>query len=207
MHVDIIGVLRISLTISNDPHAGIVGEKIMGSILDMTSKDSVSNQKICVDLINDHPRHLIRDWERLRIHPQQQTLDQWRETRNEIHVIDCLSMPRCINWKKMHEIYDRQPKNYEEFVSLHGVGATTVRALALISELIYGETASWNDPVKYTYAHGGKDGVPYPVDTRTMDASIDFIRQGIQEAAIGDAQKRRVLQQMKDFYMPALITI
>ena len=56
-------------------------------------------------------------------------------------------MPRTINWQKMKEIYDVHPTNYEELLALKGVGPNTVRALALISDLIYGEKPSWEDPV------------------------------------------------------------
>jgi hypothetical protein len=127
----------------------------------MVSKESVSNQRICIDLLNDHPRHLRSDWAFLRKHKQQRTLDDWCAHVKKTVPAECLSMPRCLNWKKMHEIYDVQPKNYEEFIAFQGVGASTVRALALIAELIYGEKPSWRDPVKYSYVHGGKVGKTY----------------------------------------------
>lgn len=166
----------------------------------MASKESVSNQKTCVDLLNDHPRHIQRDWASLRRLKQQKTLDCWCPSLKTNNAVECLLMPRCLNWKRMHEIYDKQPRNYEEFISLKGVGASTVRALALISELIYGDKPSWRDPVKYSYAHGGKDGVPYPVDTKGMDSSIQIMRQGIEDASVGENEKLRVLKQLKDFF-------
>jgi len=101
----------------------------------------------------------------------------------------------------MHELYDIQPKNYEEFISLKGVGPATVRALALISDLIYGNKPSWQDPVKYSYAHGGKDGVPFPVDTNVMDESVALLKQGILEASMGKNEKIRAIQRLKNCYI------
>ncbi len=99
----------------------------------------------------------------------------------------------------MKEIYDFQPKNYEEFLSLKGVGPKTVRALALISELIYGDKPSWSDPVKYTFTVGGKDGLPYPIDCKAMDESIEFIKLGINLAKIGDKEKLRAIKRLQYF--------
>ena len=107
-------------------------------------------------------------------------------------------MPRSLDWKKMNDIYEWQPKNYEEFIAFKGVGASTVRALALISELIYDAAASWIDPVKYSYAHGGKDGVPFPIDKIAMDKTIQIINQGIHEASIGKKEKLRALKRLKN---------
>ena len=75
----------------------------------------------------------------------------------------------------------------------------TVRGLALVAELIYGEKPSWNDPVKFSFAYGGKDGVPFPVDRRAMDESILLLRQAVQEAKIGDKEKTRSLQRLRRF--------
>ena len=99
----------------------------------------------------------------------------------------------------MREIYDFQPKNYEELLSIRGVGPNTVRALALISDLIYGEKPSWEDPVKYSFTVGGKDGVPYPVDRKVMDESAEIIRQGVEKANIGEIEKLKALRRLKDF--------
>ena len=108
-------------------------------------------------------------------------------------------MPRSVNWNLMKEIYDFQPKNYEEFLSIKGVGPNTVRALALISDLIYGEKPSWADPIKYTYTVGGKDGVPYPVDKKAMDEATDIIKTGVQQALVGDKEKLQAIKRLKNY--------
>jgi hypothetical protein len=100
----------------------------------------------------------------------------------------------------MKEIYDFQPKNYEELIGVKGIGPRTVRALALISDLIYGEKPSWHDPVKYSFAVGGKDGVPYPVDRKAMDESIEIIKSGINQAKIDNKTRFYTLKRLQKYF-------
>jgi hypothetical protein len=97
-------------------------------------------------------------------------------------------LPRRVNWEALRVAYERQPRNYEELLCIRGIGPATIRALALISELIYGEEPSWKDPVKFSFAFGGKDGVPYPVDRKTMDEVTDILsnamKGGIREKTL-----------------------
>ena len=74
--------------------------------------------------------------------------------------------------------------------------------LALVAELVYGEEPSWEDPVKFSFAYGGKDGVPYPVNREAMDESIEILRQTVQEAKIGDKEKLQSLQRLRR-YVPS----
>ena len=180
------------------PHNSIIGEKI-NNVLNMTSDDSISSQKTCVDLVCSHPRHIINDWTSLIKLKSQTTLYDYDKYNSHSNLISNLDMPQSINWSKMKDIYEFQPKDYEEFLALKGVGSRTVRALALISELIYGDKPSWSDPVKYTFTVGGKDGVPYPVDRKTMDESTQFIKEGIKQAKIGDNEKLRAIKRLQYF--------
>jgi hypothetical protein len=179
-----------------NPHNSIIGEKIY-NVLNMISEDSISSQKTCIDLVCEHPRHLVNDWMSLTRIASQTTLDDYNGFNNHHKNFVCFDMPRSVNWNKIRKIYDFQPKNYEEFLSLNGVGPRTVRALALISELIYGDKPSWEDPVKYSFSVGGKDGVPYPVDRKAMDESIEFIKQGISQAKIGNKEKLKAFERLK----------
>ena len=111
-------------------------------------------------------------------------------------------MPRNINWETLARVYEFQPSNYEELLSFKGVGPATVRGLALVAELIYGEEPSWEDPVKFSFAYGGKDGVPYPVDRKAMDESIEILRQSVEEAKIGETEKLQSLQRLRR-YVPS----
>ena len=182
-----------------EPHNAIVGDEHQEKVLDMTSKQSITTQKISVDLVNENPQHLKHDWAKLTKQENQQTLDSWVNPKSIMIKLPYLNMPRSINWKKMKEIYDIQPTNYEELLALSGVGPNTVRALALISDLIYGEKPSWEDPVKYSFTVGGKDGVPYPVDRNAMDESIEFLKIGIESANIGKKDKIQAFRRLHNF--------
>ena len=74
-----------------------------------------------------------------------------------------------------------------------------MRSLALISELVYGEPPSWKDPVKFSFAVGGKDGVPYPVDRKAMDESIEVLRNGIEEAKLGGKDRLYAIKRLHEF--------
>jgi len=182
-----------------EPHTAIVSDILQNKILNMTAKESIPTQKTSVDLVNDNPQHLRRDWAELTLPHSQQTLDSWMCPKKQRNSLNYLHMPRKINWVKMKEIYDFQPKNYEELLSMKGVGPSTVRALALISDLIYGEKPSTSDEiVRFSFANGGKDGVPFPVDRKAMDESTVIIQQGIQQAKIGNKEKIQALQRLKN---------
>jgi hypothetical protein len=77
------------------------------------------------------------------------------------------------------------------------VGPATVRGLSLVAELIYGERASWSDPVRFNFAFGGKDGVPFPVDRRAMDEAIDVLRTGVASSDVREEEKRRALSRLR----------
>ncbi len=182
-----------------EPHNAIVGDDRQEYVLDMTAKRSRSTQQVSVDLVNDHPSHLQQDWARLSRHAAQHTLDEWMSPSLYNQVYSHLAMPRTINWQKMKAIYDVHPRNYEELLALKGVGQNTVRALALISDLIYNETPSWEDPVRFSFTVGGKDGVPYPIDRKAMDEATEIIRQSIEQAKIGEKEKISALQRLKEY--------
>jgi hypothetical protein len=74
--------------------------------------------------------------------------------------------------KALQMAYELQPSSYEELVALQGLGPRRIRALSLISELIYGVSLSLRDSAKFSFAHGGKDGTPFPMDRDTYDRSI-----------------------------------
>lgn len=180
-----------------EPHKGIVGDEKEAMVLDMTAKLSEETRKTSVDLVKDSPYHLRRDWELLMKNPLQTSLDEGLQNQEKKR-FEMLDMPRNINWSLMKRIYDFQPENYEEFLSIKGVGPATVKALALISDLVYGAKPSWEDPVKFTFTVGGKDGVPYPVDRKTMDESIEILKKGIDEAKMGKGERLRTLRRLKN---------
>ncbi|MBM4454253.1 MAG: DUF763 domain-containing protein [Chloroflexi bacterium] len=93
--------------------------------------------------------------------------------------------------------YERQPQNFETLLGLEGVGAKTLRALSLISELVYEVPVSLRDPARYSFAHGGKDGIPYPVDRNSYDKSIEILHQALERARIGDTEKLAAFKRLR----------
>jgi hypothetical protein len=130
---------------------------------------------------------------------QQQTLQKWISTKDQSKIVPILNMPRNINWTALSQAYETQPANYEELLNIKGIGPATVRGLSLVAELVYGEKPSWNDPVKYSFAYGGKDGVPYPVNREAMDQSIQILKETVQATKVGDKEKTQALQSLRKF--------
>jgi len=185
-----------------EPHDAIVGDVKRNVALDMTAKQSEDCRKVSTDIIKEQPKKLMRLLQSVR--PAHQTsLQKWMpEAKWKEYVIEVLSMPNNLNWKAVKRAYEFQPKNYEQLLGIRGVGPATVRGLALIAELVYGASPNWKDPVEYSFAYGGKDGVPYPVDRKAMDESIHILENAVKNARIGDNEKLRSLQRLRQFIQP-----
>jgi len=183
-----------------EPENAIVGIK-KPNTLNMVAKTSQASRRASVDLSKEPTRKLMNLIEAANKPLNQTSLrnwlpandDPWQQTSSR------LSMPRNISWETLSRVYEFQPRNYEELLSVKGVGPATVRGLALVAELIYGEKPSWEDPVKFSFAYGGKDGVPYPVDRKAMDESIQILQESVQQAKIGDEEKLKSLKRLRRF--------
>jgi len=182
-----------------EPHDAIVGDVQRNVALDMTAKQSEDCRKVSTDIVKEQPKKLMRLLQSVR--PTHQTsLQKWMpEAKYKEYVIEVLSMPNNLNWKAVKRAYEFQPKNYEQLLNIRGVGPATVRGLALIAELVYGAPPSWKDPVKYSFAYGGKDGVPYPVDRKAMDESIQILEDAVKNARIGDKERLKSLQRLRQY--------
>ena len=87
-------------------------------------------------------------------------------------------------------------QSFESLINVTGVGPKTLRALALIGELLYGARPSFRDPARYSFAHGGKDGFPYPVDRATYNRSIAFLEVALKKAKIGETERLKALRKL-----------
>lgn len=176
---------------TSEPGQNILCPTKLDEALNMTHKESLSTQKTSVDLVRENPDKLRRQMVK-PVKEKQSRMDAWTGTEHTL-----LEMPRSVNWDAVRAAYEFQPRNYEELVSIKGIGPGTVRGLALVSELIYGDRASWRDPVKFNFAFGGKDGVPYPVDRRSMDEAVEVLKNGITSAKVTDNTQRRALMNLR----------
>ncbi|MDL2121603.1 MAG: DUF763 domain-containing protein, partial [Deltaproteobacteria bacterium] len=101
-------------------------------------------------------------------------------------------------YKTLLKTYETQSQNFETLLGIQGVGPKTIRAIALLSELIYGAEVSFRDPARFSFAHGGKDGHPYPVNRKIYDSSIELLKSALVAAKIGDREKIDAIKRLKD---------
>jgi hypothetical protein len=182
-----------------EPHQAIVGDVKREKVLDMTAMKSKKCRKASVDLAKEKPERVARLLKSIRP-SYQRSLKEWiSKIEQRDLVMEYLYLPKRVNWNALKKAYDFQPKNYEELLAIRGIGPATARGLALISELVYGEPPSWRDPIKYSFAYGGKDGVPFPVDRKAMDESVSVLRSAIKEAKLGRKEKLKAIQRLKEF--------
>ena len=181
-----------------EPHSGIAGDAVRPAVLDMTARESEGCRKASLDLAREGPKRVRRLLRSLR--PRwQESLCRWLPGASEAPVakLAYLRMPLSANWEALARAYEIQPSDYEGLLAIKGLGPATVRALALIADLVYGEAPSWRDPVRFSFAFGGKDGVPYPVNRKLMDEAIELLKEAIERAKIGHEEQVKALKRLK----------
>ena len=99
--------------------------------------------------------------------------------------------------------HENQPKDFEELLLLQGVGPRTLQSLTLVSEVIHGTPSRFKDPARFSFAHGGKDGHPFPVPTKTYDEVIDTMKKAVEKAKIGQQDKMEALKKLHSIAMKA----
>ncbi len=171
-----------------EPHSAICCDR-KGKPLNMVAKESKKAREVTTSLAKEKPENLVLEIKKL------QNLNL--PAHHQVLVKD-------INPERLSKIflstYSQQPKNFEELLGTKGVGPQTIRALSLVAELIYGAAPSFNDPVRFSFAHGGKDGYPYPVDRKNYDLTIDTLKKAITSSKIERDEKNRALKRLYNFY-------
>ncbi len=181
-----------------EPHEAVVADARRENVLNMTAKESENCRKASTDLAKEKPEKLVQLLRSVRPITQP-SLQKWMPQSETKNYLAEFSMPKTLNWKLARRLYETQPENYEQLLGVRGVGPATVRGLALVAELVYGSPPSWNDPVKYSFAYGGKDGVPFPVDREAMDKSTQILKNAIENARIGNNEKLKSLQRLQRY--------
>lgn len=172
----------------NEPHAAILAEA-RGTTLNLVASESAPARTTITDIATEtKPENLLADVKKLT------TL-----TLPEHHPLTVMDIHPDSIRQILLSVYERQPEDFERLLGLPGVGAKTLRALSLISELVYGVPPSYADPARYSFAHGGKDGYPYPVDRETYDKSIDFLAKVVNHARLGISEKNEALKRLSRF--------
>ena len=187
-----------------EPHSGLIGDYKHNFVIDLTSRRSEESRRVIIDILREKNR-VKRDLIRLKDLTRGE-LDKWitRDEGIELDNVKLLYMPRTLNWKAIRKAYEIQPKNYEELLEIEGIGPTTFRALALIAEIIYGTKTSKQDPIRYTFAVGSKDGVPYFVDRQVYDEVISFYEYLLDRVRV---DRRRELIRRLSSFLPKVIRV
>ena len=169
----------------NEPHAAILSEA-RGQALNLVASESEPARNTITDIATEEkPEKTIDELKRLKtlnLPPHHQILT------SDLH-------PDSLR-KIILSTYERQPQDFEQLLGLAGVGPKTIRALSLIAELVYGVEPSYRDPARYSFAHGGKDGIPYPVDRQTYDRSIELLSRAIGRTKLGLSEKRQAFDRL-----------
>jgi len=170
-----------------EPHQAVCCDQ-RSEGLNLVALESEKTRKAMTELSHEKPEVLITEGKRV----------------TELYLPKDHAIPmEEIHWERLEkiftQIYDHSPKNFEQLLGIQGVGPKSLRALSLISELIYGVKPSFRDPARFSFAHGGKDGHPYPVDRKIYDKTIEVLRTSLERARVGDREKMEALHRLRNF--------
>jgi hypothetical protein len=191
------------------PHSGIIC-RIKTPTLDLSAKDSQNTRALSTQLVQGNFSSLMKDIQilgryfsstsqmvRLKRNDEQLTLLSLTDHDFKRHPVVKENFSESAYLKRiLDRVCSLKPENYEKLLSLEGVGPKTMRALSLVSEVIYGAKPSYEDPARYSFAFGGKDHIPYPVDRNTYDSVIGFFRRIIPKAKISYLEKNKMLAKL-----------
>jgi len=168
-----------------EPHAAICSDA-RGEALNLVAQESQEARRAIPQIVaQEKPERLLAELKRAK------TLDL--PPRHHLLAAD-------INPDRLDKIllstYERQPGDFEALLALPGVGPKTIRALSLLAELLHGAPVSWRDPARYAFAHGGKDGHPFPVDRVTYDRSIELLQTAVRRARLEPREKGQALDRL-----------
>jgi hypothetical protein len=194
-----------------EPHSGISSSVVLSKVLDLTAKKSQRTRDLSTELVQSGYATLMKDITLLRKHSsrlsqmakvqeasgRQLTLLnlESREFKSHPVVTEDFSRSKYLE-KILAKVADRKPDNYEQLVAMEGVGPKTMRALALVGEVIYGANPSYEDPARYSFAHGGKDATPYAVDRSTYDQTISILSAAVQKTKLSPDEKRKAVGRL-----------
>jgi len=188
-----------------EPHSGIASQ-IKVSPLNLTAKKSKDNREISAQIVKQEPNKFLKDI-KLISEKSDNLIKQKRfsgfnemELNNvEFHwhpvVSEKFDLKRLE--KTIFSAKEQNPQNFEHFLSLKGIGPKTIRALSLVSELIYGAKPSYEDPARYSFSVGGKDGTPFPVNRNIYDKVLDIMEKGIKKSNISINEKQNALKRLQ----------
>ena len=164
-----------------EPHTYIYG-KNQGRILNLTDKAAAPTRSGILELTHENPDKIMREMTKL-IMPG----------HHDVRAED-------VNLKRLGAVlalaHDNPVQNMESLLLLEGVGPRTIQSLTLVSEIIHGTPSRFSDPARFSFAHGGKDGHPFPVPITVYDESIKILDRAVQKSRLGDKDKSEALKNL-----------
>jgi uncharacterized protein len=191
------------------PHAAIEGEPI-GEILNLTDSRAERARRLNVELVRQSPDRVVA---KIR-----EVGSSAATARTPLNVdVDAdggqLALPH-LELPARHEVraedvalrrvhaalaaaHERGPVDFEDLLRVPGIGARTLFSLSLVAEVVYGAPCRFSDPARFSLAHGGKDGHPFPVPLRVYDKTIDVMRKAVAAARLGQGDKLFALRRLE----------
>jgi hypothetical protein len=159
---------------TSDPHTAIVGEP-QGAIMNLVDHEAVPAQSALLTIVREKPDVTLTEARKL-------TMPRHHDVRGE-----------NIDLKRLGAVlamaYDREFRDFASLLLLENLGPRTLQSLALVAEVVHGAPTRFSDPARFSFAHGGKDGHPFPVPLKTYDESISVLRSALDRAKVGDTEK------------------
>ena len=177
---------RENLDMLCEPHTGVTCDE-QKDVLNLVARESAPVQVAAVNFVKENPDWMARTWQEIAL------------AMPERHYIAATDVDaRRLNrvFRTMHE---SQPDTFDDLIRIKGVGARTVAALSLVSELVYNAPPSFKDPARFSFAHGGKDGHPFPVQRKTYEESIGFLQTCLDKARLADRDKIDAFRRLSSF--------
>lgn len=209
-----------------NPHTGVTGEN-QGLILNLTDINASSTRSKILSLTQENPDRIIRevkkmggreslqlelfdDAEKNKNPPSNQNnlSNEWQKTQILIKNDRNLVMPshheiraEDVDLKRLGAVlataYESENTDFESLLLTPGLGPRTLQSLTLVSEVIYGTPSRFTDPARFSFAHGGKDGHPFPITTKIYDESIRILGESIEESKMGYSEKSECLYRLE----------
>jgi len=165
------------------PHTGVCGQN-QGLILNLTDPDAAATQQAMLQITGQHPEKLSREIRKIYL-----------PSHHDVFAKD-------VDLKRLGTVlavaYEEPLRDFESLLLLKGMGPRTVQSLALVSEVIHGTPTRFQDPARFSFAHGGKDGKPFPVPTKVYDESIHFLKDAVEKARLGHSDKKKALHSLHE---------
>ena len=172
----------------NEPHAAVASDARGEPVLNMVATESATARSASTEFARQEPR--LVDRELARVINMSLPTRHWVDIKHDVN-------PAHLR-KVLLSTYEANPQSFEQLLAIPGVGPKAVRALALVADVVYGSPASMRDPARFSFAHGGKDGHPYPVNREVYDHSVDWLREAVNKARIGQSERLKALKRLAE---------